>query len=139
MSDGRPTWPTPRDVVSVFAGAVGQLVDLGIAGWRAILELGAAESEMSPETESELPVSRLPDRSRELRVPDLQGETFGETLPGDAVTFRPGRVVAPGTGVKWVTCSIDESGRQIRGDIYRGEVVDDHGVHIGSLTFDAGS
>ena len=133
-----PAGLRPHDLASVWGTALGQVVDLWRTGSLALLKLGSIERSIPSGHCNEIRVRRVDGRMPRLLVRDLVGESFGRRLDGEAVTFTEKDSGDP--EVALIYCCIDESrGQPIQGDIYRGEVVDEHGSIIARLVLDAGS
>ena len=128
----------PRDLAAVWGTAFGQLVDLSGAWLRAMMEAGSAEDRtLTGDHRVELRVRVTGGRMPRLAARNLVGETFGRRLDPSLVTFTAKGPAGP--GMVLVECGVDETRRPIRGDLYRGEVVDERGAVVGRIALDAGS
>lgn len=139
MSDEELVRLRPRDLAVVWGTAFGQLVDLWRAWIMALLETGSGEDRTVIGDEcNRISVRRAGGGMPSLTARNLVGQSFGRPLDGRVVTFA--EVGPDGTGRVLVDCCIDESrAKQIQGDIYRGEVVDEQGAVVARVALDAGS
>jgi hypothetical protein len=126
----------PRDVAKVWGTALGQLIDLWITALTAVAELGSAEQPIASDQSDRFSVPSADGRMPGLTARDLVGETFHQRLDGAAVDFRK---IGSGPGSVTVECFIKDDFQWIQGDIYRGQVVDDHGKVVATVRLDAGS
>jgi hypothetical protein len=142
MSNGKFAGLRPHELAAVWGTAFGQLVELWRAGLTALLEIGSGESTITGSFSNEIEVPAVGGHAPRLIAQNLVGESFGYPLPSNAVIFaergsaRPGHVL--------VDCWVDESRVQpiaddIKGDIYRGEVVDAQDQRIALIALDVGS
>ena len=125
----------PRDVAKVWGTALGQLIDLWRTGLMALTELGSGEQAISAG------INRFRVPSADGRLPrliagDLVGETFQQRLDGRVVVFT---VQDSGPGFVMVECSINQTGQQIDGDIYCGQIFSEDGKLVATVSLDAGS
>lgn len=129
----------PRDLAAVWGTAFGQMVDLSRAWLQALMEVGSAEDPaLIGDHRVELRVRATDGRMPRLAARNLVGETFGESLDPSLVTFTHKGPAEP--GLVLVECGVDEArAGSIRGDLYRGEVVDERGAVVGRIALDVGS
>jgi hypothetical protein len=129
----------PRDLAAVWGTAFGQVVDLWRAWLTALMEAGSAEDPaLIGDHRVELRVRATDGRMPRLAARNLVGETFGGRLDPSLVTFTDKGPAGP--GMVLVECGVDDTRtRSIKGDLYRGEVVDERGAVIGRIALDAGS
>jgi hypothetical protein len=137
MSDDRTFPLRPRDLAVVWGTAFVQVTELWRTAIKAFSEAGWTEAPVEGNRRDRVVV---PEESAAagLRASTLTGESFGEQLPGDAVQFTRGESPRPGSVV--MICGVDEARTPpVKGDIYRGTVVDAHGTVVGEIALDAGS
>jgi hypothetical protein len=129
----------PRDLAAVWGTAFGQMVDLSRAWLNAMMEAGSAEDPaLIGDHRVELRVRASDGRMPRLAARNLVGETFREPLDPSLVTFTDKGPAGP--DLVLVECGVDETrAGSIRGDLYRGEVVDERGTLVGRIMLDAGS
>jgi hypothetical protein len=138
VSSEEPRGIRPRDLATVWGKAFGQVVDLWRTGSVALLKVGSTGGNASGSHCNQISVRRAGGRVPRLTARNLVGESFGKLLDGSLVTFAVKDSGDP--DVVLVDCCIDESrGESIQGDIYHGEVVDEHGVVVARVMLDAGS
>ena len=134
----RPAGLQPHNLAAVWGTALGQVVDIWRAGSLVLLKLGSAGPDVTSNHCNEIRVRRVGGRVPRLAARNLVGESFGRRLDGQVVRFTEKDSGDP--AVALIDCCIDESrGQPIQGDIYRGEVVDEHGMVVAALVLDAGS
>jgi hypothetical protein len=129
----------PRDVAGVWGKAFGQVAELWRLWAMSLVEAGSAEDpNLVGDERVEIRARAVVGRTPEPVARNFVGETFGERLDPSLVRFTPKPSADPSFVV--FDCSVDEStGRQIKGDIYVGEVVDRQGTLIQRIALDAGS
>jgi hypothetical protein len=136
MSDDRTFKLRPRDLAVVWGTGFVQLTQLWRTGIKAFSEAGWTEAPIEGNRRDRVVVRE--ERATGLRTSTLTGESFGERLPDDAVHFTRDESPRPG----WVVmiCSVDEAAiSPVKGDIYRGTVVDAQGTVVGEIALDVGS
>jgi hypothetical protein len=127
----------PIDVARVWGTAFGQFVDLWRTTLPAMLELSSGEQPITASGQSNrFSVPLVNGQMPRLTARDLVGEAFHQRLDGRAVVFTQ---VGSGSGTATVECSVDESFQPIEGDTYRGQVVDQNGAVVATVSLDAGS
>jgi hypothetical protein len=129
----------PRDLAAVWGTAFGQMIDLSRAWLNAMMEAGSAEDPaLIGDHRVELRVRATDGRMPRLAARNLVGETFREPLDPSLVTFTDKGPAGP--DLVMVECGVDETrAGSIRGDLYRGEVVDERGTLLGRIMLDVGS
>jgi hypothetical protein len=71
-----------------------------------------------------------------LTARNMVGITYGDRLDSRLVIFTE---TISGPGSVTVECSVDEMQQQIKSDIYVGEVIDEAGNLVATISLDAGS
>lgn len=132
----------PGDLAKVWGTAFGQLIDLWRTALTAVAELGSGEQSIPGVQSDQFSVPSADGRMPSLTVRNLVGETFRRPLDGQAVKFTQ---KSSGPDPITVEYSIDERFRPsrgdtyIEGDIYTGQVVDEGGKVVATISLDAGS
>jgi hypothetical protein len=126
----------PRDVAKVWGSALGQLIDLWQAAMMAVMELGSGEQPIPSGRSNQFRVPSADGQMPHLTAQNLVGEAFHQQLDGRAVVFTQ---QGSGPGSVTVECSINEAFQPIQGDIYCGQVVNEDGAIVATVSLDAGS
>jgi hypothetical protein len=126
----------PSDLAKVWGTAVGQLTDMWLAATAALLGLGSGEQSIPSGQSNQFSVPSVDGRMPPLTARDLIGEAFHQRLDGRAVVFTQ---IGSGPGSVTVQCSIDETFQPIQGDTYDGQVVNQDGTVVATVSLDAGS
>lgn len=126
----------PRDVAKVWGTALGQLVDLWLAAMAALTQLGSGEQSSPSGQSNQFSVPSVNGQMPPLTARDLVGLAFHQRLAGRAVVFTQ---KGSGPGSVTVECSIDAAFQQIQGDTYSGQVVNQDGTVVATVSLDAGS
>jgi hypothetical protein len=126
----------PRDLAKVWGTAFGQIVDLWRTSLMALIELGSGEQDISAGQSAQFTLQLAGGRLPRLTARNMVGITYGERLDSQLVIFTE-TISAP--GFVTVECSVDEMRQPIMGDIYVGEVVDEAGKVVATISLDAGS
>jgi hypothetical protein len=136
MADHDLTGHRPSDLAKVWGTAFGQFVDLWRTSLMALMELGSGEQAISASRSARFRMRSTGAQLPRLTARNMVGETYHESLDGGLVSFTE-TFSEPG----WVTvdCSVDETRQPIRGDIYVGQVVDEDGTFVATISLDAGS
>jgi len=126
----------PIDVARVWGTAFGQIVDLWRTSLMALMELGSGEHAISAGQSARFTMRSTGGQLPRLTARNMVGETYRKPLDGGLVIFTE-TVSDPG----WVTveCSVDETREPITGDTYVGQVVDETGRVVATISLDAGS
>lgn len=129
----------PRDLATVWGTALGQIADLWRSAYSTFLEFGSAERPISGGESAEVILApRGSGRPPQLAVRQMVGESWGDVLPGSRVLIQPKAPLPDGRLV--FECTVQEDlGAPTRGDIYRGDVVDEGGLVVARIALDAGS
>jgi hypothetical protein len=126
----------PRDLAKVWGTAFGQIIDLWRTSLMALMELGSGEQAISAGQSARFRIRSAGGQLPRLTARNMVGETYHDPLDGGLVIFTE-TFSDPG----WVTvdCSVDQTRQPIRGDIYVGQVVDENGTVVATISLDAGS
>lgn len=126
----------PIDVARVWGTAFGQIIDLWRTSLTALMELGSGEQAISAGQSARFRIRSTGGPLPRLTARNMVGETYRQPLDGGLVIFTE-TISEPG----WITvdCSVDQTRQPIRGDIYVGEVVDQNGTFVTTISLDAGS
>lgn len=126
----------PRDLAKVWGTAFGQIVDLWRTSLMALMELGSGEQAISAGQSARFRMRSAGGQLPRLTARNMVGQTYHEPLDGGLVIFSETNS-DPG----WVTveCSVNETRQPITGDTYVGQVVDEAGTFIITISLDAGS
>jgi hypothetical protein len=126
----------PRDLAKVWGTAFGQIVDLWRTSLTALIELGSGEQDISAGQSAQFTMQLAGGRLPRLTARNMVGITYGDRLDSRLVIFTE---TISGPGSVTVECSVDEMQQQIKGDIYVGQVVDEAGNLVATISLDAGS
>jgi hypothetical protein len=126
----------PRDLAKVWGTAFGQIVDLWRTSLTALIELGSGEQDISAGQSAQFTIQLAGGRLPRLTARNMVGITYGDRLDSRLVIFTE---TISGPGSVTVECSVDEMQQQIKGDIYVGQVVDEAGNLVATISLDAGS
>jgi hypothetical protein len=126
----------PRDLAKVWGTAFGQIVDLWRTSLTALIELGSGEQDISAGQSAQFTMQLAGGRLPRLTARNMVGITYGDRLDSRLVIFTE---TISGPGSVTVECSVDELQQQIKGDIYVGQVVDEAGNLVATISLDAGS
>jgi hypothetical protein len=126
----------PRDLAKVWGMAFGQIVDLWRTSLMALIELGSGEQDISAGQSAQFTIQLAGGRLPRLTARNMVGITYGDRLDSRLVIFTE---TISGPGSVTVECSVDEMQQQIKSDIYVGEVVDEAGSLVATISLDAGS
>jgi hypothetical protein len=126
----------PRDLAKVWGTAFGQIVDLWRTSLMALIELGSGEQDISAGQSAQFTMQLAGGRLPRLTARNMVGITYGDRLDSRLVIFTE---TISGPGSVTVECSVDEMQQQIKSDIYVGEVVDEAGNLVATISLDAGS
>ncbi|HET9079571.1 MAG TPA: hypothetical protein VFO01_03520 [Trebonia sp.] len=127
----------PADLAKVWGMAIGQFAALWRTTVAALMELSSPEQQVMPGGQANrFSVPLVGGEMPQLAARDLVGEAFHRPLAGQAVVFRS---VGGGPGSVTVECSVNEAHHAIEGDTYHGQVVDENGRVIATISLDAGS
>lgn len=96
-ADKNGPWPSPSEIVAVWAQATTQLLDIASSWWKTVAELGFQEEERLQSWSMTVFFPRG-DAARLLKGSGLSTEA-GEVIPADAVAITPDSVSA-GSGVQ---------------------------------------
>lgn len=126
----------PIDVARVWGTAFGQIIDLWRTSLMALMELGSGEQAISAGQSARFRIRSTGGPLPRLTARNMVGETYHQPLDGGLVIFTE-TISDPG----WITvdCSVDQTRQPIPGDIYVGEVVDQNGTFVTTISLDAGS
>jgi hypothetical protein len=126
----------PRDLAKVWGTAFGQIVDLWRTSMMALMELGSGEQAISAGQSAQFRMRSAGGQLPRLTARNMVGQTYHKPLDGGLVIFTE-TISDPG----WVTveCSVDETRQPITGDTYVGQVVDEAGTFVSTISLDAGS
>ncbi len=126
----------PIDVARVWGTAFGQIVDLWRTSLMALMELGSGEQAISAGQSARFTMRSAGGQMPHLTARNMVGETYHEQLDGGLVIFTE---TISDPGYVTVECSVDETRQPITGDIYVGQVVDEAGRVVATISLDAGS
>lgn len=126
----------PRDLAKVWGTAFGQIVDLWRTSLMAVMELGSGEQAISAGQSARFTVPSANGQMPRLTARNMVGETYHEPLDGDLVTFTE---ISSDRNSVTVECSVDETRQRITSDTYVGQVVDENGTVVATISLDAGS
>jgi hypothetical protein len=126
----------PADVAKVWSTAFGQIVDLWRKSLTALMELGSGEQDISAGQSTQFTLQVAGRRLPRLTARNMVGITYGEQLDSQLVIITE---VISGPDLVTVECSVNEMQQHIKGDIYVGEVVDEAGNLVATISLDAGS
>ena len=126
----------PADVARVWSTAFGQVVDLWRKSLTALMELGSGEQDITAGQSTQFTLQWAGGRLPRLTARNMVGITYGDQLDSQLVIITE---VITGPHLVTVNCSVNEMRQHIRGDIYVGEVVDQAGQLVATISLDAGS
>jgi hypothetical protein len=126
----------PSDAAKIWGTALGQLADLWRAALTVLTNLGSGEPPIPTGQSDRFSVPSADGTMPHLTARNLVGEAFQQRLDSSAVVFTP---VSSGLGSVTVECCIDESFQRIQGDTYCGQVVNEDGTVVATVSLDAGS
>lgn len=136
MADEERCEPTPRDLAIAWGTAFVQFTELWRAGITAFSEAGSAEAPIDGNERDRFVVRE--SAAAGLHASTMKGESFGQQLPGNAVHITQDG--PPRAGWVLMSCRIDEARiPRVKGDVYRGTVVDEQGTVVSKIALDAGS
>jgi hypothetical protein len=126
----------PIDLARVWGTAFGQIVDMWLTSVTGLMELGSGEQAISAGQSAQFRVRSASGQMPRLTAGDMVGETYHERLNGSLVTFN--KISSDPDGVT-VECSVNDTLAKIRGDTYVGQVFDQAGRVVATISLDAGS
>jgi len=126
----------PRDLAKVWGTAFGQIVDLWRTSLMALMELGSGEQAISAGQSARFKVPSANGQMPRLTARNMVGETYRKPLDGRLVVFTE---ISSEPGYVTVECSVDQTRQPITGDTYVGQVVNEAGRVVATISLDAGS
>jgi len=126
----------PRDLAKVWGTAFGQIVDLWRTSMMALMELGSGEQAISAGQSAQFRMRSAGGQLPRLTARNMVGITYGDHLDSQLVIITEN---ISGPVLVTVQCSVNEMQQHIKGDIYVGEVVDETGNLVATISLDAGS
>lgn len=126
----------PADVARVWSTAFGQIVDVWRKSLTALMELGSGEQDISAGQSTQFTLQWAGGTLPRLTARNMVGMTYGDQLDSQLVIITE---VISGPHLVTVNCSVNEMQQHIRGDTYVGEVVDQAGNLVATISLDAGS
>lgn len=127
----------PVDVARVWGKAFGQIVDLWRTSLLAMMELGSGEQAISAGQSARFRVPSVNGQMPRLTARNMVGETYHEPLDGGLVIFT--QIGSDPSGYVTVECSVNETREPILSDTYVGQVVNEVGRVVATISLDAGS
>jgi hypothetical protein len=100
------------------------------------MELGSGEQPISGGQSARFRVRSASGQMPRLTAGTMVGETYHKRLSGSLVTFEE---ISSDPGGVTVECSVKETAEKIRGDTYTGQVFDQAGRAVATISLDAGS
>lgn len=126
----------PIDVARVWGTAFGQIVDLWRTSLMALMELGSGEQAISAGQSAQFRMRSTGGQLPRLTARNMVGETYHKQLDGGLVIFTE---TISDPGYVTVECSVDDTLQPITGDTYVGQVIDEAGTVVATISLDAGS